>query len=89
MLTPRVREAASALAAAHEEGVIHRDIKPENLMLAGLPGRPVSLKVLDFGLAKLIEAKRASPLASDATTLTGARAPAGYTKPGSIVGTVA
>jgi Tol biopolymer transport system component len=46
-------QVASALAAAHQAGIIHRDIKPENLMLRS----DGYVKVLDFGLVKLIDPK--------------------------------
>src|SRR4051794_2830278 len=81
-------QAASALAAAHAAGIIHRDIKPENLMLTGPVRRPTGLKVLDFGLAKLMERPRKSLLTSDAATLTDARDPRDHTGAGRIVGTV-
>src|SRR6188472_906410 len=68
-------QVASALAAAHNAGIVHRDIKPENIML-----RPDGyVKVLDFGIAKLTEQRTDDHTIETTATL--------QTRPGLVLGT--
>jgi serine/threonine-protein kinase len=57
-------EAAGALGAAHEAGIVHRDIKPENIMLEGKSRRVL---VMDFGIAKVMDTAGDSTLTSSGT----------------------
>ncbi len=44
----------NALAAAHSSSLVHRDIKPENIMIQDVHGDPLHVKILDFGVAKIV-----------------------------------
>lgn len=62
-----VRQLLSTLIEAHKHGVVHRDLKPENLMVVTGQGEDVTLKVLDFGLSKLVD----RPLDASLQTMSG------------------
>jgi serine/threonine protein kinase len=81
-----IAQAAQALAKAHEAGVVHRDLKPDNIFLAAnvenpkATELPYTVKLVDFGIAKIFEAPRVAGMQTPPAF-------GGPTQEGAVIGT--
>lgn len=54
-----IESVTEALSAAHTYGILHRDVKPENIMLTPREGGPEHVRLIDFGIARVVDSKLA------------------------------
>lgn len=62
------KQACEVLASAHAQSIIHRDVKPDNLMVMEGPTGRLSIKMLDFGIAKILDEESAAALTQTGVT---------------------
>jgi serine/threonine-protein kinase len=81
-----IGQAARALAKAHAAGIVHRDLKPDNIFLARsnepVEGLPYVVKLVDFGIAKILDLAPKDPTSASASAQLG-----GPTREGTVIGT--